>query len=131
MYKLCAAPGCRVRIEIGADAPSRCSAHALPPRPKGHGNRRPVEDRRGSARQRGYSPAWDRLAKAFLRANPLCALCSHDHRPVAAELVDHVTPIREAPDRIYDYSNLQSLCRSCHARKTHAETRRSIGDPPE
>lgn len=40
--------------------------------------------------------------------------------------VDHVQPVRNAPDRAFDLGNLQSLCRACHTRKTRLE----CGHPP-
>lgn len=40
--------------------------------------------------------------------------------------VDHITPVRDAPDRAFDPDNLQSLCASCHTRKTRIE----CGHPP-
>ncbi|MFZ5693902.1 MAG: HNH endonuclease [Pseudomonadota bacterium] len=36
--------------------------------------------------------------------------------------VDHIQPVRTHPERAFDLQNLQSLCASCHARKTAAET---------
>jgi len=35
--------------------------------------------------------------------------------------VDHIDPVRNAPDRAFDPSNLQSLCAPCHTRKTRIE----------
>ena len=35
--------------------------------------------------------------------------------------VDHIAPVRSAPERSYDPANLQSLCPSCHTRKTRLE----------
>lgn len=35
--------------------------------------------------------------------------------------VDHVIPVRDAPDRAYDLTNLQTLCVACHSRKTRIE----------
>lgn len=40
--------------------------------------------------------------------------------------VDHIEPVRSAPERAYDPDNLQSLCPSCHTRKTRIE----CGHPP-
>jgi 5-methylcytosine-specific restriction endonuclease McrA len=31
-----------------------------------------------------------------------------------AEVVDHIVPVREAPDRAFDQTNLQSMCAACH-----------------
>jgi 5-methylcytosine-specific restriction endonuclease McrA len=35
--------------------------------------------------------------------------------------VDHIRAIREAPESAYDLANLQTLCVSCHSRKTQSE----------
>lgn len=35
--------------------------------------------------------------------------------------VDHVRPVRNAPDRAFDKRNLQSLCGPCHTKKTRVE----------
>jgi 5-methylcytosine-specific restriction endonuclease McrA len=40
--------------------------------------------------------------------------------------VDHVRPVREAPELAFDLDNLQALCPACHGRKTRGE----IGLPP-
>jgi 5-methylcytosine-specific restriction endonuclease McrA len=40
--------------------------------------------------------------------------------------VDHIEPVRAAPERAFDLDNLQTLCGRCHARKTRLE----VGHPP-
>lgn len=35
--------------------------------------------------------------------------------------VDHIIPVRTAPERAFDLTNLQTLCVSCHSRKTRVE----------
>jgi 5-methylcytosine-specific restriction endonuclease McrA len=35
--------------------------------------------------------------------------------------VDHIRPVREAPELSFELSNLQTLCRFCHSRKTQIE----------
>lgn len=35
--------------------------------------------------------------------------------------VDHIKPVRNAPERAFDKSNLQVLCASCHTKKTRIE----------
>jgi len=35
--------------------------------------------------------------------------------------VDHVISVRDAPERAFDLSNLQSLCPTCHGAKTRVE----------
>lgn len=40
--------------------------------------------------------------------------------------VDHIAPVRDAPERAFDLDNLQSLCPACHGAKTRLE----CGFPP-
>lgn len=51
-------------------------------------------------------------------------MCTDDDRITPADLVDHIVPVHVAPDRVFDTSNLQSLCRSCHAKKTAEDVKR-------
>ena len=76
---------------------------------------------RGSARQRGYDTAWDRLREAHLSDHPLCAHCLEEEIVEVADDVDHIVPISVAPGRRLDPTNLQSLCRRHHNVKTAAE----------
>lgn len=48
---------------------------------------------------------------------PLCVQCG----AIATDL-DHIVPIEQG-GAIWDRSNHQSLCRSCHSAKTSAEVR--------
>lgn len=41
------------------------------------------------------------------------------HERVAAKHVDHIVPLKDGGT--HAFSNLQSLCRSCHSRKTALE----------
>lgn len=41
--------------------------------------------------------------------------------------VDHIKPVRHAPDLAYELTNLQTLCVSCHSRKTRIEV--GMGKP--
>lgn len=81
-------------------------------------------DRRAPAPKRGYDAAWKRVRAAYAAANPVCEDPEgrHGEYPPPVAIVDHVTPISEGGARL-DPSNLQSLCRSCHGRKTARETR--------
>ena len=60
---------------------------------------------------------WHRLRLAKLRANPLCEHCI---KPTMAAQVDHIQAIAKGGDP-WAWDNLQSLCVSCHSRKTNAE----------
>ena len=35
--------------------------------------------------------------------------------------VDHIEPVRDAPEKAFDPANLQTLCPACHTRKTRIE----------
>lgn len=75
---------------------------------------RQADQRRGSARERGYSSKWDAAAKGHLDRNPLCAYCALAGDTVAAELVDHLYPHKG--DRwIFWLKRLWvSCCEACH-----------------
>lgn len=97
----------------------------MPYKPKTHSQRlkrKRVPDTRPSASRRGYDDRWRRIRSIYLAHNPLCAHCLRDscgkHMVVATE-VDHRT--RLSRGGTHDWHNLQSLCKSCHSKKTRAE----------
>jgi hypothetical protein len=55
---------------------------------------KPAAPPRLSAHRRGYGRRWEKLARCYLAANPLCIDPFGDHagRVVPAECVDHVVP---------------------------------------
>lgn len=57
----------------------------------------------------------------MLHEEPLCRDPYGEHvgRPTVANHVDHITPKRRGGTDVR--SNLQSLCHSCHSRKTALE----------
>jgi 5-methylcytosine-specific restriction protein A len=65
----------------------------------------------------------------WLRTNPLCVLCKVDGFFTRAVEVDHVIPLHQGGKD--DATNLQSLCRECHERKTRTDLgqreRKTIG----
>ena len=67
------------------------------------------------------SARWQHLRASVLAEQPLCVHCLQCKRTRVAREVDHVVGAREAPDLIFDRSNLQPLCRQCHARKSARE----------
>ena len=70
---------------------------------------------------RGYDRAWAELRARHLALEPDCRNCAAHGQHRRAQIVDHIEPIRRAPERRLDPSNLQSLCRSCHQQKTMRE----------
>ena len=67
----------------------------------------------GDAKRFYNSTAWQRARRRQLRRHPICESC-FDRR---ATQVDHATPLSQGGHPL-DSSNLQSLCASCHSRKT-------------
>lgn len=68
-----------------------------------------------------YSRApWRKLRNAYIDENPICVCCEAlTGVIVPAKEIDHIIPIStgEEPEAL-DWDNLQSLCRSCHSKKT-------------
>lgn len=61
------------------------------------------------------------LRPSQLAAEPFCRECAKVGLRVFAEEVDHITPHRGNMALFTDRRNLQSLCHSCHSRKTLLE----------
>ena len=76
------------------------------------------------------SREWKQLTILKKRANPLCEQCIKDGEAIgipggyvkSAECVHHIIPIETARTKdemrrlAFDWNNLMSLCKSCHAR---------------
>lgn len=75
-----------------------------------------------------HSARWRKIRAAQLIAEPFCRNCASIGVRQRAEDVDHIIPHRGNKELFYDSGNLQSLCHSCHSRKTMAE--RSQVSPP-
>lgn len=74
-----------------------------------------------SAAARGYDEAWRKLRAQHLAAEPNCRKCALQGIEEPARIADHIVPVRLAPDRRLDPTNLQSLCWSHHMQKTRRE----------
>jgi 5-methylcytosine-specific restriction protein A len=117
--RLCREPGCP-SFAIPGSKHGRCRAHTTD-------TYRRIEQRRGTAKARGYDEGWKRLAKAIKRDQPFCVQCKAAGVVQLAQEVDHVVPLAHGGARL-DRANLQPLCRECHADKTaneHAQRRRA------
>lgn len=75
---------------------------------------REYEQRRGSARERGYTSKWDKASKGFLRRNPICKACEAAGVICASEVTDHIVPHRRDSALFWDRSNWQACCRWHH-----------------
>ncbi len=95
---------CRRSVPAGA----RCSC-------------RPAWSGRNGYTGSGSTRRWRKLRAAKLAADPMCE--ARGCRALAVE-VDHIVNVGSGGDR-YDWANLQSLCRICHAAKTASEARTS------
>jgi len=100
---------------------------AMPYRPPVHGEdnaparkHRPVDAGRPSASVRGYDRKWQKLRLMKLARNPLCEACDAMGDVAAAEEVDHIVPVARG-GALMDITNLQSLCKMHHSRKTVLE----------
>lgn len=78
-----------------------------------------TEQARPGSRERGYSSAWTRYAKAFLARHPLCVNFAHCHNP--ATCVDHIAPHTGNKYLFWLHENHQAMCAACHGRKTCRE----------
>ena len=63
---------------------------------------------------------WQGIRKAYLAKNPLCERCKLKNKIKSGEVVDHIIPIQDGGEA-WDWSNLQTLCKRCHAIKTNQE----------
>jgi 5-methylcytosine-specific restriction protein A len=68
-----------------------------------------------------YDHRWRALRRLKLDADPMCVACERNGIVTPANEVDHIVPVSTNPDGMFDYDNLQSLCKSCHSRKTRNE----------
>ena len=110
---ICRHPGCGRLI----DSTGYCERHQ-----KADKERKAISDkRRQSSNERGYTFSWHKIRTLYLQANPLCAICEKKGHLTAATCVDHIIPHRGDDALMWDESNFQSLCQSCHSRKTAKE----------
>lgn len=118
--KPCSAAGCGVLVRDGT---SRCPKHKAV-------ENKFADERRGSRHERGYGADWDKRRKRILQRDAGLCQCSEckdagvirlatevDHRTSKAEWKRlHGTLVGVDAD-----SNLQSINKDCHKRKTQRE----------
>lgn len=110
----CPVPRCPALTRGG-----RCDAHRT------DRARRDIQ-RRGTAQERGYDYRWSQVSKAHLRQFPLCGMraadtfegwrgeCHAQGRIRKATCTDHIIPVSQRPDLMFDSRNHQSLCAQCN-----------------
>lgn len=100
-FRVCTVPGCPTL----ATYRGRCDDH----RPQ-----------RGSMRAKGYDSRWEKTRAAFLKAMPYCNECGLKERLN----VHHIDGRGPSGPRGHDPFNLETLCHSCHSRRTRQEAAR-------
>lgn len=108
----CSRPGCSNTVR-GRGPCDACQATAPPPDPH--------EARRPSAAKRGYGRKWQAASKRHLQREPLCRICKQRGEIAAAVAVDHIDPHKADWSTFWNRDNWQSLCETCHNRKTGQE----------
>jgi 5-methylcytosine-specific restriction protein A len=83
--------------------PTHKTATSGAPRHSPDGNRSSRYDRR-----------WEKLRIQMLRRSPMCSDCQRN----PANEVHHIQKAKDRPDLMYTESNLMTLCRSCHSKRT-------------
>jgi 5-methylcytosine-specific restriction enzyme A len=100
----CRHPSCPELVEAGF-----CDTHKA------------VQPQRGTSSERGYDYRWQKVRLLVLRRDKyLCQHCLRQGVITVATDVDHIIALSRGGARL-DPANLQSLCRTCHNRKTASD----------
>jgi 5-methylcytosine-specific restriction enzyme A len=76
-------------------------------------------ERRDKREQAFYSSSdWLRLSAYKRMKSPLCEHCLMYDKAIPVKEIDHIIEIKDDWSLRLTYSNLQSLCRGCHIKKT-------------
>ena len=103
----CAYPGCKILVDIKE---RYCKEH-----------QQTKTDFRPSAYQRGYDHKWQKARKRYLSEHPFCAECLKQGKYTLATDVDHIIAHKGSKILFWSENNWQSLCHSCHSKKTAKE----------
>lgn len=82
--------------------------------------RKRLNQDRANKETRYHTTRWRKTRMDQLMREPLCRICLEADRVTAAEMVDHIKPVRLGGG-FWDERNYQSLCNSCHAVKSAKE----------
>jgi len=73
--------------------------------------------KRKNSTDRGYNYKWQKVSRNFRLAQPACNECGVVES-LNNMVVDHIVPHRGDMQIFWDPNNWQSLCRTCHNKKT-------------
>ena len=81
------------------------------------------------------SARWIALRTIVKREEPYCqsgVLCDPHGtgRRAETEVIDHIVPVRQRPDLMWERTNLQGLCKADHDRKTAMEDSSFVKSKP-
>lgn len=114
---LCNHPGCKTIIDYDV---KYCEKHQT------QRNKQEYRQRRynnGDSKYRAFyrTRAWRKLSRQTLENNPVCVVCYERGIIRPAQIADHRIELKDDWSRRLDPSNIVSMCRSCHNRKTREE----------
>jgi len=116
LKKPCAQPGCPKLIEAGN---TYCEEHSK--EQSRYRNKRYDNTRDPKVRKFYGSSQWQKLRNMQLDREPLCEHCKEKGITREATEVDHIIPIKVDWGKRTKLDNLQSLCHSCHAKKSEED----------
>lgn len=118
MAVLCVAPSCK---EIVRDGTSRCEKHKFAAKQ----DKSKLRELRGGRRNSKVydSSRWRRISDKKRTVTPFCEMCDDIGVTVMADVCDHIVEIEDGGAQ-YEWSNLMSMCHTCHNLKTAAEKRK-------
>ena len=111
--KPCSQPSCSELIKAGN---TYCQEHRK--ENNSYRNKRYDKKRDPKIKKFYSSSQWQKVRDRYLKKNPLCEHCKEKGLTEVADEVDHIIPIKVAWEKRLSSQNLQSLCKSCHAKKT-------------
>ena len=112
--KPCNHPGCSELIEAGT---TYCAIHEK--EYISYSNRVYDNTTRDESIAKFYnSKSWKSVRNRKIKADPICEHCKEKGKIEIAKEVDHIIPIKVDWSKRLDINNLQSLCKSCHRKKT-------------
>jgi 5-methylcytosine-specific restriction enzyme A len=112
--KPCNYPGCGALVHGGE---RYCEQHKK-------AVQKQLDERRGTATERGYGARWHRASRMYLAEHPLCVLCEKEEgRAIAATIVDHIIPHKGDQELFWNEDNWQSVCVHHHAMKAREDGR--------